>query len=91
MNTKPQNNTQNKEQVVLPLLNAKEANRLANNVDRDEELQKVADMIRQRATNGYTDVVIPFISNVEYIEKELSKNGYVVIYKDVFSLNISWR
>lgn len=98
MNTKPVSNSNNKKpsnvdtkEAVLPLLSAKDANTLALNVNKDEELQSVADMIRMRATKGYVDVVIPFLSNIQYVEQELTKKGYVVIYKDVTSISISWR
>lgn len=88
MNTKPTNTVK---EVVLPLLTSDGAYRLATTISKEEELQKVADMIRSRATNCYFDVVLTQLNNIEYIYKELIKKGYIVIYKDVNSLQVMWR
>lgn len=88
MNTKP---TSNPKEVVLPLLTSDDAYKLATSINKEEELQKVADMIRSRATNCYFDVVLMQLYNIEYVYKELIKKGYTVIYKDVNSLQVMWR
>ncbi len=94
MNTKASTNNKkpsNTQEVVLPLLTSEGAYKLSTSISKEEELQKAADMIRARATNCYFDVILVQLYNIKYIYDELVKKGYVVIYKDVNSLFVSWE
>jgi hypothetical protein len=84
-------NTSIKEKEILPLLSAKEANKLANTGTKEMELQKVADLIRSRAEQFYFDLQVKDLTYSIYIYKELIKQGYIVIHADLSSLSIMWK
>lgn len=80
----------NKEEVVLPLLSAKEANKLAASSTKEMELQKVADLIRTTATANKYKVSVVDLNYASYVYEQLISKGYIVVYKDTTSLNIMW-
>lgn len=85
------NNSNNKkEEVVLPLLSAKEANKLAASGTKEMELQKVADLIRSTATANKYKVSVVDLNYPAYVYEQLISKGYIVVYKDTTSLNIMW-
>lgn len=81
-----------KEEVILPLLSAKEANKLASSGTKEMELQKVADLIRTTATANKYKVQVVDLNYPMYVYEELTKdsNGYVVLHTGVNSLSIIW-
>jgi hypothetical protein len=80
-----------KEEVILPLLSAKEANKLAASGTKEMELQKVADLIRTTATANKYKVSVVDLNYPMYIYEQLVSKGYVVVHTSVNSLNIMWE
>jgi hypothetical protein len=81
-----------KEEIILPLLSAKGANKLAASGTKEMELQKVADLIRATATANKYKVSVADLNYPMYVYEQLTKdsNGYVVVHTSVNSLNIMW-
>ncbi len=78
------------EEVVLPLLSAKEANKLAASGTKEMELQKVADLIRATATANKYKVSVADLNYPMYVYEQLVSKGYIVVHASVNSLNIMW-
>jgi hypothetical protein len=83
-------NNSKKEEVILPLLSAKAANKMAASGTQEIELQKVADLIRTTATANKYKVSVVDLNYPMYIYEELTKKGYLVVHTSVNSLNIMW-
>jgi hypothetical protein len=79
-----------KEEVILPLLSAKAANKMAASGTKEMELQKVADLIRTTATANKYRVSVVDLNYPMYVYEELTKKGYLVQHINVNSLNIMW-
>lgn len=84
-------NNSKKEEVILPLLSAKAANKMAASGTKEMELQKVADLIRTTATTNKYKVSVADLNYPMYIYEELTKKGYLVVHTNVNSLNIMWN
>jgi hypothetical protein len=84
-------NNSKKEEVILPLLSAKAANKMAASGTKEMELQKVADLIRTTATANKYKVSVADLNYPMYIYEELTKKGYLVVHTNVNSLNIMWN
>jgi hypothetical protein len=82
--------TDSKEEVVLPLLSAKAANKLAASSTKEMELQKVADLIRITATANKYKVSVTDLNYPMYVYEQLISKGYIVVHASVNSLNIMW-
>lgn len=79
-----------KEEIILPLLSAKEANKLAASGTKEMELQKVADLIRASATANKYKVSVVDLNHPAYVYEQLTKKGYIVVYVGITGLNIIW-
>lgn len=79
-----------KEEVILPLLSAKAANKMAASGTKEMELQKVADSIRAAATGNKYKVSVVDLNYPMYVYEQLTKKGYLVVHVNVNSLNIMW-
>lgn len=84
-------NSSSKEEVVLPLLSAKAANKLAASGTQEMELQKMADLIRTTATANKYKVNVVDLNYPMYVYEQLTKKGYLVVHVNVNSLNIMWN
>lgn len=84
------NSNSKKEEVILPLLSAKAANKMAASGTKEMELQKVADLIRTTATANKYKVSVADLNYPMYIYEELVSKGYLVVHTSVNSLNIMW-
>lgn len=79
------------EKEILPLLSAEQARNIANQGTKEQEMQKVADLIRARAEQHKFTLEVVELNHSPYIYETLVKAKYEVRFISTTALLIKWQ